>query len=54
MDIAQGAITPRDVMLAHWLAIVPGHLQLLARIDRWDKRADQLDERLGHYGMGRN
>jgi hypothetical protein len=48
------ALTERDVMLAHWLSLVPDHLQLAGRYGTWTVEHDWLDQRLGVYGMGRN
>lgn len=48
------ALTDRDVMLAHWLEMVPGHLEMLARTGLWTAKADALHARAAAYGMGRN
>lgn len=48
------ALTERDVMLVHWLGLVPEHLQLAGRYHVWTVEHDWLDLRLGLYGMGRN
>lgn len=50
----KGPLTHYDVMLAHWLALVPRHLQLVAQTGCWSLAHDRLDCRLGQYGMGRN
>lgn len=47
-------MTGRDVMLAHWLATVPGHLRMVAHYGRWSAAEDALDERCGRFGAGRN
>lgn len=41
-------------MLAHWLKLVPEHQQFCARFGVWSRANDQLEERLGRYGAGRN
>lgn len=54
MRSTHGAVGAKTVMLGHWLAMVPGHLLLVARLGRWTAAHDELDGRLGKYGMGRN
>lgn len=54
MEPVKGALTPYDACLAHWLALVPAHLQLCARLGQWRAAHDALDLRAGWYGMGRN
>lgn len=47
-------LTAHDMVLTACLEGTAWHLFGLAVCGRWDARCDQLDGRLGVYGMGRN
>lgn len=48
------ALTEHDARLIAALEGAGKHLNMLARLGRWDVRAHQLHDRLGRYGLGRN
>jgi hypothetical protein len=54
MDHNWYCLTEGTAMLAHWLAMTPEHLQIVARAGRWAVVHDGIDYRLGTFGMGRN